>query len=86
MEAWYQIVRNMKDESEDPYMTQQITHRIHRDIRTRNIKERTKFKERMGVEYNKWVAILCQQYPTDLVNEIIYDEVFWEATLKFSYT
>jgi hypothetical protein len=86
MEDWYRIVRNMKDESEDPFMIQQITHKIHRDIRTRKIKEQVKFRERMGVEFNKWIASMYQQFPTDIVNEIIQDEVFWEATLKFAHT
>jgi hypothetical protein len=85
MEDWYTIVRNMKDESEQPFLTQQITHKIYRDLKTRTVKERTKFKERMGMEFNKWVATLYQLYPTDLVNQIIHDDDFWLTTLQLSH-
>jgi len=75
----------MKDESEQPFLTQQITHKIYRDLHTRTVKERIKFKERMGQEFNKWVATLYQLYPTDLVNQIIHDDIFWLATLQLSH-
>jgi hypothetical protein len=84
MEEWYRIVRNLEDESEDAYTTQQFTKYVYTDLRLIKIKEKQKFKNRMGREFEVWVATLTQQYPVDLVTEIINDDVFWETTLKLT--
>lgn len=82
MEKWYEIVGNMRDESEDSYMTQQFTHQVYRELVTAKIKDRGKFKNRMGPEFEQWSARLSIEYPAGLVIEILNDDEFWIETLK----
>ena len=82
MEEWYRLVRNLKDDSEDSYLTQQFIYQVFRDLKRKNIKEKVKFKSRMGPEFEHWVSTLEQEFPTDLIVEILNDDEFWELTLK----
>lgn len=81
MEEWYKIVRTLQDESEKPYLTQQFVKQVFRELKNRKVKDKGKFKNRMGPEFEKWVADLTTDYPVDLVTEIINDDEFWETTL-----
>uniref|UniRef100_A0A6C0ER68 Uncharacterized protein n=1 Tax=viral metagenome TaxID=1070528 RepID=A0A6C0ER68_9ZZZZ len=84
MEKWYEIVGNLKDESEDSYKTQQFTYQVYRELRRSKIKDKGKFKNRMGPEFEQWVAHMSQEFGTDLVQEIINDDEFWLETLLVS--
>ena len=86
MEAWYSHVRDMKDDSEDPYLTHKIVLRLFDDLRDMKRylkKERLgKFKNQMGPDYERWVHELEMDYkfPEDTLAEILRDETFWELT------
>lgn len=82
MEEWHRIVRNFKDDSSDPYLTQLFMYRVFRDLSTKKIKEKVKFKNRMGPEFEQWAAGLEQEFPKELMVEILNDDEFWEITLK----
>lgn len=81
MEKWYSIVGNLRDESEDPYKTQQFTHQVYRHLRRSKIKDKGKFKNRMGPEFDQWISRLAEEYIPELVQEIINDDEFWLETL-----
>jgi hypothetical protein len=81
MEKWYAIVGNLRDESEDSYKTQQFTHQVYRELRRSKIKDKGKFKNRMGPEFEQWIARLTEEYVSELVQEIINDDEFWLETL-----
>lgn len=86
MEEWYRIVRNFKDDSETPHLTQLFMYRVFQDLHGKKIKEKVKFKNRMGPEFEQWAAGLEQEYPKELMVEILNDDTFWEATLKATHT
>jgi hypothetical protein len=81
MDKWYAIVGNLRDESEDSYKTQQFTHQVYRELRRSKIKDKGKFKNRMGPEFDQWISHLTEEYPPELVQEIINDDEFWLETL-----
>lgn len=84
MEAWYKKVRLLKDESETPYETERVTHKIFYDLKKYKIREKGKFKNRMGPEFETWTASLNEQFTPELVNALISDDEFWEETLKLT--
>jgi hypothetical protein len=86
MEEWYKKVRLFKDESEAPYVTEKVCHKMFYDLKRSKIREKGKFKNRMGPEFESWVESLNQrfdQYP-QLINSILSDDDFWNATLKLT--
>ena len=82
MDEWYSLTNRMFDESEDPHMTRQFTRRVLQDIRRMKLKDRGKFENQMGPEFDGWTAGLVQEYPEPLVKEILNDEEFWRLTLS----
>ena len=81
MDSWYKIVGNMRDESEDSYMTQQFAYQVYRELRSAKIKDKGKFKNRMGPEFEQWSSRLAETYPTGLITEILSDDDFWLETM-----
>lgn len=93
MEKWYSIVRNMKDDSDNGFLIQTITHRIFHDAtdllpllkkRQRSEKNKdivSKFKQRLGPEFTEWEARLEQEFSSDIVKDIVTDDEFWGATM-----
>ncbi len=84
MEEWYKKVRLLKDESETPYETEKLSHKIFYDLKRSKIREKGKFKNRMGPEFENWVETLGDRFASELVNAVISDDEFWEATLKLT--
>lgn len=84
MEEWYKKVRLMKDDSETPYETEKVTHKIFYDLKRSKIREKGKFKNRMGPEFENWTITLGNRFAPELVNAIISDDEFWEMTLKLT--
>jgi hypothetical protein len=84
MEAWYSKVHDLKDESESSYLTQQITQRIFYDLKNIKVKDKKKFRERLGPEFDGWVSTLAETFPSEAVSEIIGDDEFWNLTLKLT--
>lgn len=83
-QKWYDMVGNFKDDSEDPYMTQQFVFELFRDLKQAKIKEKGKFKNRMGPEFEKWTKHLEESYPKQMIVEILNDDDFWLETLKLT--
>jgi len=81
MDTWYTLVNNLKDESEDSYKTQLFCEQVFRELRTAKIKDKGKFKQRMGPEFDQWSSRLETEYPEMLVREILQDDDFWKETL-----
>jgi hypothetical protein len=81
MEEWYSLVRTLEDESEDAYLTQQFVFELYRQLKGAPIKDKQKFKNRMGPEFERWTANLLQTFPKDMVTEIINDDDFWLETM-----
>lgn len=84
MDNWYALVNTLRDESEDPYLTQQFAYEVFSDLVKRRIKEKGKFKNRMGPEFETWIAFMEQTFPVELVKTIIQDDDFWELTLSLT--
>ena len=84
MEKFYTIIGNLKDESENPYKTQLFCHQVYRELRTSKIKDKGKFKNRMGPEFEQWVTRLTNEFGVELVSEIINDDEFWLEILSIT--
>ena len=84
MEAWYSKVRQLKDESEDPYLTHKIILKLFddlRDIKRFLNKDRLgKFKNQMGSDYERCMLELESSFPEDTLNAILRDDEFWTLT------
>lgn len=84
MEEWYSAVRTLKDESQIPYKTEEIAEKIYHDLKRLKIKDKGKFRQRMGPEFENWVFSLSERFPEPAVKEIVSDDDFWTATLKIT--
>lgn len=81
MEKWYSIVRNLQDESENKYLTRKFCEHVFSQLHNARIREKQKFKNRMGPEFEQWAASLTEEYGKDMVTEILNDDDFWIETL-----
>jgi hypothetical protein len=86
MEAWYSAVRKLKDESDDPKLTRDCCFRIYHDLvfikQNRKLKEKQKFRERKGVEFDSWTTELSEGYSSEMISEVISNNEFWNESLK----
>jgi hypothetical protein len=82
MEEWYSKVRQLKDESVDDYKTEEICHRVFQDLKRLKIKDKGKFKQRMGPEFGAWTMSLHDMYRVESVAAIVNDDDFWNLTLR----
>ncbi len=84
MEAWYSKVRRLKDESEDKGMTESFCHRVFLDLKRSRIREKNKFRERTGTEFESWTLALEDEFPREVVREILGDDEFWDMLIKLA--
>jgi hypothetical protein len=84
MEPWYTKVRDMKNESDNTYMVKRITDKVFYDLKHLRIRDKGKFKNRMGPEFENWVEGLSTQYSNEVLNAILGDDEFWNLTLKIT--
>lgn len=84
MEEWYTIVRSLKSDSEIPYNTQRFANKVFHDLSRIRIRDKGKFKNRMGPEFENWVAGLASEFDSDLINAILGDDIFWGKTLQLT--
>lgn len=82
MDEWKSAVRKLKDDSEIPYKTEEIAEKIYHDLKRYKIRDKGKFKQRMGPEFENWVLSLSDRFSEVAVKEIVSDDDFWTATLK----
>jgi hypothetical protein len=81
MEKWYSIVRTLQDESEDKHATLKFADRVFHDLKNSRIREKQKFKNRMGPEFDQWILRLSDEFAEEMIQEIVNDDEFWELTL-----
>ena len=84
MEAWYSKVRRLKDESERPGMTEAFCHRVFLDLKRSRVREKNKFRERTGTEFETWTLSLEDEFPREVVREILGDDEFWDMLLALT--
>ena len=84
MDAWYTLVRNMKDESSNAYKFEEFVRRVFHDLSRKKIKEKVKFRNRMGPEFTSWSSGLEEEFSKSMVVEVLNDDIFWEATLDLA--
>ena len=82
MEAWYSAVRNWMDQFEERQQVKSFCDRIFQDLHFMKLKDKGKFKQRMGPEFDMWASKLEEDYPKDLAVEILNDDDFWKLTLQ----
>jgi hypothetical protein len=82
MEEWNSEVRKLKDESDDPVLVKDFCYRIFQDLKRLKIKDKKKFGQRLGPDYENWKELLEMDYPKILVKEILGDDDFWKLTWK----
>ena len=90
MDKWYEIVKHMEDDKYDEvgddyrYKTRLLVNQIFRELSGARIKEKGKFKQRMGPEFEQWSLRLEDEYSKDLVMDVLNNDEFWIETLKIS--
>jgi hypothetical protein len=84
MDGWYEIVRKLEDESSNRYRTQQTAQDIFRQLSRSRIKDKGKFKNRMGPEFEPWAAGMVERHGEELITELLNDDQFWNATLALT--
>lgn len=78
------VVRGLKDDSEIPFKTEEIAIKIYHDLKRLRIRDKGKFRQRMGPEFENWVLQMNDEFPEIAVKEILSDDEFWTATLKIT--
>jgi hypothetical protein len=84
MEKWYRLVQTLQDESENKDRTKKFCEHVFHDLLNARIREKQKFKNRMGPEFEQWSTHLATLFPRDMVTEIVSDDEFWEETLRIT--
>lgn len=84
MDEWLSVVRGLKDDSEIPYKTEEIAIQMYHDLKRLKIRDKGKFRQRMGPEFESWSMNLGDTFPEAAVKEILSDDEFWQATLKIT--
>ena len=82
MEEWYSSVRNWMDMFEERLVVKTFCDRIFQDLHFMKIKDKGKFKQRMGPEFELWSKGLEEDYSPELIKELLNDDPFWALTLK----
>jgi hypothetical protein len=84
MEEWYHQVRILREESDNPPLVKDFCYRIFQDLKRLRIKDKKKFVQRLGADYENWTELLEMDFPKSMVREILNDDEFWKLTLKVS--
>lgn len=88
MDAWYSIVHKLKDESEDPKLTREFCFRVYHDLmfikQYRKLKEKDKFRNRKGAEFEGWTSELLESYSQELITNVLSDDAFWKTTIELT--
>jgi hypothetical protein len=90
MEEWNKKVRDILDESESVYHTRQFIEYMFQDLIPRNkrlkIKNKEKFNQRLGPEFELWAEELEEKFTNVSVREILGDDEFWTLSLELAKT
>jgi hypothetical protein len=66
----------------EPNKTAQLCERVFQDLRRMKIKDKSKFKQRLGPEFENWTVKLEEDYPSYIVVNVLNDDDFWQLTFK----
>ena len=81
MEDWYRLLRNLKDESDDPNTLGDLATKIFTLLSTNKLKDKQKFMNRMGPEYESFVSHLSESFPPEMVQELLRNDEFFTLTM-----
>jgi len=84
MEEWYSAVRILREESDNPGLVKDFCYRIFQDLKRLKIKDKKKFSQRLGTDFDNWREYLETDFPKDVVKEVLFDDDFWKLTLKIT--
>ena len=84
METWHNLVRRFKDVSENPYLTNKFADTVFHDLQNTRIREKQKFKNRMGPEFEQWIGSLSELFPRAMLDEMLFDDEFWATTIALT--
>jgi hypothetical protein len=82
MEEWYHQVRILREESDNDHLVKDFCYRIFQDLKRLKIKDKKKFTQHLGAEFESWREYLETEFPKPLVHDVLYDDEFWKLTLK----
>jgi hypothetical protein len=66
----------------EPNKTAELCERIFQDLRRMKIKDKSKFKQRLGPEFENWSLKVEEDYPSYIVVNVVNDDDFWQLTFK----
>lgn len=75
-------MRILREESDNPPLVKDFCYRIFQDLKRMKIKDKKKFAQRLGSEFETWREYLEQDFPKPLVHDVLHDDEFWKLTLK----
>jgi len=83
MDEWFKMRRGMWDIDTDRYLKGVIADTIFLQLKNLKIRqtEWSKFKQREGVLFKRWVAALQLDFDADHVNSLITNDDFWTKTI-----
>jgi hypothetical protein len=71
---------------EDPKHTRKFCFQVFHDLmfikQNRKLKEKEKFRQRKGPEFDAWTTELQDEFSQELITEVLSDDTFWNLTLK----
>jgi len=82
MEEWNTLVRTMEDDYENPKQFQELAKFIFRWLTTHKIKDRRKFEQRLGADYEQLIE--DAPYPDELVKNVLEQDDFFELSLSLT--
>jgi hypothetical protein len=82
MEEWYSAMRILREESDNSSLVKDFCYRIFQDLKRIKVKDKKKFAQRLGPDFEGWTELLELDFPKPLVREILHDDDFWKLTLK----
>jgi len=84
MDEWYKAVRVLREESDNGALVKNFCHDIFFQLKHLKVKDKKKFLQRLGPEFEGWTISLEEKYPKELVREILNDDEFWTLTVKMA--
>ena len=82
MDAWYSAVHALEDESDDGALVKSVCHRMFYSLNRLKIKDKKKFAQRLGPEFESWRETVEEVISKELVREIVAEDEFWALTFK----
>ena len=82
MDEWYKAVRILREESDDGALVKEFCNDIFYQLKHLKVKDKKKFLQRIGPDFEAWSMTLEEKYPPEMVREILNDDEFWKLTIS----